>query len=270
MLTRWFAFWKSSGSQAERQIRERTFRPKLECLEQREVPSASPLESMVPIHITSVTNGPISQGQIPLTVNGLVGATPFQTTGTLTATPGDPSTQILDLHLNPIQLNLLGLGVQTSSICLDITAQQGGGLLGNLLYNLANSLESGTPLGGLNNLLDQFVLPIIETTGLNSTLNSPATFGPTSNSGLPSGANDILHLSVGPVSLNLLGLNVDLNNCATPAGPVTVDVYTDGSGGLLGNLLSDVSNLLTPAGTVGSTTGQQLLGDITGTVLNAA
>ncbi|HZV05875.1 MAG TPA: hypothetical protein VE999_12400 [Gemmataceae bacterium] len=271
MLTRWFAFWKSSGSQAQRPTQERTFRPNLENLEERDVPSVSPLNTMVPIQVTSVTNGPISQGQIPVTVNGLVGANPFQTTGTLTATPSGPSAEILDLHLNPIQLNLLGLGVQTSSICLDITAQQGGGLLGNLLYNLGNALNSGTgSLGGLNNLLDQFLLPTVETTLLNTALNSSATTGPTSNTGLPPGANDILHLSVGPVNLNLLGLNVDLNNCATPAGPVTVDVYTEtGPGDLLGNLLNDVSNLLNSTGTLGGTTGQQLLGDLTGTVLNA-
>ena len=34
----------------------------------------------------------------------------------------------------------------------------------------------------------------------------------------------LLHLSLGAVNLNLLGLVVNLNNCATPAGPVTVDI----------------------------------------------
>ncbi|HEU5115598.1 MAG TPA: hypothetical protein VFT74_02875, partial [Isosphaeraceae bacterium] len=48
---------------------------------------------------------------------------------------------LVDLHLNPINLDLLGLNVQTSQICLSVTAQQGGGLLGDLLYGVDNLLS---------------------------------------------------------------------------------------------------------------------------------
>ena len=39
---------------------------------------------------------------------------------------------ILDLTLGPINLNVLGLVVETSQICLTITALEDGGLLGDL------------------------------------------------------------------------------------------------------------------------------------------
>ena len=48
----------------------------------------------------------------------------------------------------------------------------------------------------------------------------------------------ILHLDLGPLTLNLLGLNVHLNE-------VVLDITaTSGPGNLLGNLLCGVSNLL--------------------------
>jgi len=54
---------------------------------------------------------------------------------------------------------------------------------------------------------------------------------------------DILNLSLGPVDLNLLGLEVHLDNCHN--GPVTVDVTAvPGAGNLLGNLLCSLSHAL--------------------------
>jgi hypothetical protein len=75
--------------------------------------------------------------------------------------------QVLHLVLGPINLNLLGLRVTLGGglnadqpIVLDITATRGGGLLGDLLCGLTNSL-SGT-LGQLQGQLQQ----------LSATLNS--------------------------------------------------------------------------------------------------
>lgn len=70
----------------------------------------------------------------------------------------------------------------------------------------------------------------------------------------------VLHLDLGPLSLNLLGLNVHLNE-------VVLDITAQsGPGNLLGNLVCTVANLLNP-GTlpIGQVTGllnilQQLLG----------
>lgn len=93
---------------------------------------------------------------IPAALNGANGAKSSQVT-----------CQVLHLVLGPINLNLLGLHVTLGGgvnadqpIVLDITAQQGGGLLGDLLCGLTNSL-SGT-LGQLQGQLQQ----------LSATLNS--------------------------------------------------------------------------------------------------
>jgi len=196
--------------------------------------------------ITGVT---VQNGQ--LVAQGLIGVNPFTAPITLeTSAAAGPtaaaaplaSTPILHLRIDAIHLNLLGLKVDTSNICLDITAQSGpGNLLGNLLSNVANLLNGGTSLGdilggltatqtstlasGLTNLLN----------GVFSRLTAPSAVTP--------GSTSILHLSLGPVDLNLLGLDVHLDNCAN--GPVTVDVSAQaGPGQLLGNLLTAVTHLL--------------------------
>src|SRR5688572_15789388 len=88
--------------------------------------------NVVPVTITSIDT---AGGQ--LVANGLVGTTPFQTPLSLTPL-GNGTCPILDLSLGPINLSLLGLNVDTSPICLAITANQGGGLLGDLLCAVSN------------------------------------------------------------------------------------------------------------------------------------
>lgn len=268
------------------------FRPTLEQLEAREVPSANPMgdplnallgtnPGIVPLQLNGITGGHMNQaGQLQFTAHGQVGAMPVNLPLTMTATPGSNGTEILDLHLSPIHLDVLGLNVQTSNICLDVTAQQGSGnLLGNILYSVAHALDPNTgnshnPLGGLNsieNLLFSLEVPTLLNGGLNAATASSAlgaSSAAANDQTLPPGANDILHLSVGPVNLNLLGLNVALNNCANPPGPVVVDVYTQpGQGELLGNLLTEVSNALNPSGS--NLQAEQLLGNVVNAVLTA-
>lgn len=65
----------------------------------------------------------------------------------------DPNCQILNLVLAPLDLNLLGLTVHLNQVVLNITAVPGAGnLLGNLLCDVANLLNSG---GTLSNLLGE-------------------------------------------------------------------------------------------------------------------
>jgi len=61
--------------------------------------------------------------------------------------------EILHLELGPLDLNLLGLMVHLDKIVLDITAQQGGGLLGDLLCSLANLLNGNAALNAIARLL---------------------------------------------------------------------------------------------------------------------
>src|SRR5204862_2647934 len=99
----------------------------------------------------------------------------------------------------------------------------------------------GTPLGTVLGGLSSADLTTL-TNGLTSLLNG--ALGQVTSPAAVSGAStNILHLSLGPVDLNLLGLDVHLDNCAN--GPVTVDITAQsGPGKLLGNLLTSVAHLL--------------------------
>jgi hypothetical protein len=207
---------------------------------------------VLPITITSVT---VENGQ--LMANGLLGSTPFQTPLTMAAQqePG-AACPILDLTLGPIDLTLLGLNVQTSQICLDVTAVPGGGLLGDLLCGVANLLSSGATVPEVvasleeQGTLDRFL------NGLTSVLDQ--TFDRmTSNNATVAATCEVLSLALGPIDLSLLGLRVELNDCA--AGPVTVGITAIPGGGLLGDLLCGLANLLSGGAGSGSTAVQRLL-----------
>jgi len=262
--------WSSRKTSQRRQgsdSRGLRFRPQFEGLEDRVVPAApvtlapalvapalvapavvSPA-SLLPISISNTTLNPVTGA---VSAVGSIGNQAFNLVGQLllTQSPGS-TTPILDLHLNAIHLNVLGLKVDTSDICLSITASSGQGqLLGNLLTGVANLLNTGGTLPTLENVLAGSNLTGIGNE-LTQILNQGLTqvFSPTSvNAGgtsvTPSaGSTSILHLSLGPVDLNLLGLNVHLDNCAN--GPVTVDITAQhGPGQLLGNLLTSVAHLL--------------------------
>jgi len=173
-------------------------------------------------------------------VNGLLTATGGTVTGTISGLPFTteideftidllPPTvpagpcSILHLELAPIDIDLLGLHVDTSAICLNVTAIPGGGLLGNLLCGVANG-----NLGLLNQLLDGL------TGVLEDALNNEVG---TAEEGeeICDGECEILDLALGPVDLNLLGLRVQLDNCDD--GPVQVCVSASAGEGLLGDLL---------------------------------
>ena len=155
--------------------------------------------------------------------------------------PDDPDSatecSVLHLQLAPIHLNLLGLHVDTSQICLDITATEGGGVLGDLLCSLAGGDGLGIPTlptaGQLTDLVD----------GLVNLLNGALSGAPSAASNDDSvctGQSHILALSLGPVDLSLLGLNVSLDDCA--GGPVQVCVSATRSEGLLGSLLAGLGS----------------------------
>ncbi len=209
-------------------------------------PLAQQVGSILPITVNNVVNQAGS-----LLANASLGSTNFPIPLSLGVTPSQAagSTPILNLHLDPIHLNLLGLKVDTSSICLDITAQSGpGNLLGNLLTDVANLLNQGTSLSGILGGLTSDQLGTL-TSGLTGLLNG-AFNQLTSLTGALSGASvsslgttRILHLAVGPLDLNLLGLDVHLDNCNN--GPVTIDITAQsGPGQLLGNLLGGLAHLL--------------------------
>jgi hypothetical protein len=68
------------------------------------------------------------------------------------------SCTILDLTIGPIDLDLLGLVIETDTIHLEITGETGpGNLLGNLLCAIASLLDGGGPLGDLVGLLNNIL-----------------------------------------------------------------------------------------------------------------
>jgi len=215
--------------------------------------------SVLPLKISSVS---LQNGQLLAT--GTLGGHTFTTPVTLSladdaaaptgsaAAVAAPAVPILDLSLAPIHLDLLGLKVDTSKICLDIAAQPGAGnLLGNLLGGVANLLNGGTPLGTiLGNLTSANLSSLLN--GITGLLNgalgqltAPTSLaGVTTTAATPTApAVNVLHLALGPVDLNLLGLTVGLDNCAN--GPVTVDITAQpGPGNLLGNLIGGLTHVL--------------------------
>jgi hypothetical protein len=76
----------------------------------------------------------------------------------LLVSPGTATCEILDLHLGPLDLTLLGLMVHLDQVNLNITAEQGpGNLLGNLLCAVAHLLDGGGPLTSLAGLLNNIL-----------------------------------------------------------------------------------------------------------------
>jgi hypothetical protein len=202
------------------------------------------------------------------TVTGTLAGLPFTTDITnfvLQLAPDNPATpavecSVLNLELAPIHLALLGLHVDTSAICLDITATQGGGLLGDLLCGLAGGTAGGIlPTAAEETAVEGALVDLIE----GSLDLSPAQ--PSSGqSSVCTGECEILALALGPLNLSLLGLNISLDDCA--GGPVQVCVSATRSEGILGSLLcglsrADVINLtLADIGRLG-TRARELLAD---------
>lgn len=223
------------------------------------LPHAKPSPAVavnVPLNITGINLQSITQNATTgvLTAVGTITGTllnqNFVTNFTATLTPptGSETCPVLDLQLAPIHLSLLGANVDTSAICLDVTATEGGGLLGDLLCggldNLLTGLTSGTlnlngVLSGLNTLLNNSgVLG-----GVNQLLSQATSqFASPTVTATSGQMCNVLNLSLGPVNLSLLGLNVSLDNCAS--GPVTVSITATQGGGILGDLLCGLSGVL--------------------------
>ncbi|HYH69657.1 MAG TPA: hypothetical protein VD866_33480 [Urbifossiella sp.] len=241
ILTRWFNTRRPTTSRTGPPVAPPRFRPMMEGMEDRAVPAN--LLNITDVDLTglSVLNGVLTAtgGTVEGTLAGLPFATDI-TNLTLQLIPDDPGTtgvecSILSLELAPIDVDLLGLHVDTSAICLDVTATEGGGLLGSLLCGLADGLPllgnlpilSG--LGGLNDVVGDILGAVLG--GALTSAGAPAAGA----EDICDGECEVLDLALGPVDLSLLGLNVSLDNCED--GPVQVCVSASEGEGLLGDLL---------------------------------
>jgi hypothetical protein len=136
------------------------------------------------------------------------------------------SCSVLTLHLAPLDLELLGVQVQTSTINLNISAQHGR-VLGDLFCALAHAKVSFPKVArDLNARLHGRPLQVLAASD-----SLPAT---TAQAQPPS--CQVLKLVLGPLHLDLLGLVVDLYG-ETKTSPVVVTINAIPSEGLLGQLL---------------------------------
>lgn len=171
--------------------------------------------------------------------------------------------QFLALTVPAIDLDLLGLVLQTTPITVDATAQEGDGLLlGNILQTVFNQLDA-TPAEltelntNVNALLAQVVgvlnastltLPEGALDSLSSALQQLAL--PDLISATPGATTPILDLVItapegsAPVTVDLLGLNVTVGNIDAQLSAHT------GEGLVLGNLLYNLANLANPGGSL--------------------
>lgn len=113
--------------------------------------------------------------------------------------------------------------------------------------NINNTLNAVGTLK-INNTVTSVAIPVTATNPTTALSAANANFGNSNQQVTPAAAGascPVLHLVLGPLNLNLLGLNVSLNQ-------VVLDITAiPGAGNLLGNLLCDVAGLLNGTGALG-------------------
>ena len=153
---------------------------------------------------------------------------------------------VLTLHLATLNLELLGVQVQTSTINLDIYALHGQ-VLGNLFCALSRAKvtfpRNANVARALNARLHGHSLPVFS-----ASQSVPASMSAAAARSMPGSewmhasaktaapSCQVLRLVLGPLNLNLLGLVVDLYG-KTHTSPVVVTIDAVPSEGLLGQLL---------------------------------
>lgn len=165
--------------------------------------------------------------------------------------------QFLELTVPAIDLDLLGLLLQTSPITANAYAQTGdGNLLGNLLHSVLNTVDA-TPgnLTVLNENLNALLAKVVGVLNAADLTVSEATIAalppvlqtllsPVLISSTPGATTQILDLMIAspdgtpPVQADLLGLVVTTSDIDAELWART------GDGLILGNLLYNVANLL--------------------------
>jgi hypothetical protein len=144
---------------------------------------------------------------------------------------------VLTLNLAPLTLELLGVRVQTSAINLELYGRRGA-LLGDLVCALSRArIRLPRIAAALNRRLDGRSLPVMAA----STKVRAADH---------QGTCQVLRLVLGPLHLDLLGLNVELYG-ANRNSPVVVTIHALPGHGVLGDLLCGLAGGPQPAAAVG-------------------
>lgn len=142
---------------------------------------------------------------------------------------------VLTLNLQQLYLELLGAEVQTSAINLDLYAKRGA-LLGNLFCSLSRAkIRLPRIASAMNRKLGEQGLAV---------MSAQAPVNAEAAQAAPS--CQVLKLILGPLHLDLLGLNIDLYG-QTVRDPVTVTINALPDKGLLGQTLCSVAGGAPPA-----------------------
>jgi hypothetical protein len=145
----------------------------------------------------------------------------------LTARSGG-ACQILNLDLRQLNLILLGLNVHLDRVHLVITGHPGGGVLGSLFCRLARTKAAA----------DRAAIARTMNASLRRHPLKPMAFSVSVSpmAARAAGATcPVLDLILGPLNLNLLGLEVDLNQ-------VHLTITATQGGGTLGDLFCSLSH----------------------------
>lgn len=137
--------------------------------------------------------------------------------------------KILHLFLQKLSLTLLGLNVDLSKVNLDVTGHKGQGVLGNLFCALANakvaSLKAATARALTSAVRKR-----------QHALRFTAYIHPAVSTSTAAGATcPVLNLILGPLDLQLLGLEVTLNQ-------INLTVTATNGAGVLGNLFCQLAS----------------------------
>jgi hypothetical protein len=153
--------------------------------------------------------------------------------GTLTGTTPAP-VSLMSVELDPLDINLLGLGIRTDTITVNLSAQYGDGkLLGNLLRGYATLLNIESVNTALSNALGT-VVNLVNSVDL--VLPESSVGSGVFDTGTP-GATEIFDIFLPPIHLDLAGALVDTS-------PIRLILTaTSGDGLVLGNVLTQMSHL---------------------------
>jgi hypothetical protein len=148
--------------------------------------------------------------------------------------PAPTSNVLTSVTLKPLDLDLLGLEVQTSPVTITISSKSGDGkLIGNLLNSAANLINTSDASGALTNVLGTAV-----DLANGGSLGLPLGAG--SFDVRPAGDAQVVELFVAPSHLDTLGVQIDTT-------PVRLSISAHaGQGLVLGNVMSDLATLFNP------------------------
>ena len=150
------------------------------------------------------------------------------------AAPPAPEDALATIQLPPINLDLLGVEINTSPITVNISSEQGDGkLLGNLLNTASTLVDLNGASQALNTVLDS-------TVDLLNSADLVVNAGSGDLDNATAGNQQVLELFVAPVHLDLLGVVVD-----TSPIRVTINAHS-GDGLVLGNAVTTLMNLFNP------------------------